>query len=116
MNYADEVAQITEKAGDEEKAMTEAVYDGICDKSATGNNKAAAKMKSEMDNRSSIFNSQGKCSSVQSKQAQSAKTGGVELTDHPGNAYKNNIQVASTEKTLLAATETKNTTSKTSAF
>ena len=64
MNYAEEVAQITDKANDVEKAMTEAVYDGIVDKPATGNNKAAAKMKSELDNRSSIFNSQGKCSSV----------------------------------------------------
>lgn len=112
MNY--EVAQITEKANNVEKAVTEAVYDDMVDKSAAGY-PAAAKMKSEIDNRSSIFNSQGKCSSIQSKQAQSAKTGGVEQND-PSAAYKNNMQVGSTEKTLLAATETKNTTSKTSAF
>ena len=101
MGYAAEVAQVTGKAYEEEG------------KTGAGNDEDMPRMQSEIENRSSIFNSQAKCSSVQSKQAQSAKTGNDALD--PGTVYKDNIQVASTEKTLLAATETKNS-SKTSAF
>ena len=81
MNYAAEVAQVTEKAkGGESKIKA---LGAGCDKLAI------PRMQSEIDNRSSIFNSQGKCSSVQSNQAQSAKTGN-DVID-PGTVYKNNI-------------------------
>ena len=72
------------------------------------------KVDSEFDNKSSIYNSQAKRLSLQSNQAQSAKTGN-DATD-PETVYKNNNNIeVSTEKTLLAATETKNAL-KTSAF